>query len=407
VSTKDWLEKDYYKALGVDKKASSSDIKRAYRKLARELHPDKNPGNAEAEARFKEVSEAYDVLSDDKKRREYDEQRDLFAGGAFRGGFTNTGGRTFDMSDIFGGGSAGGLSDLFGGLFGQTSPPRGAHGTRQQPARGQDVNAQVTVSFDEAVNGMTLPLKISGPGACMTCHGSGAKPGTTPKQCGKCHGSGYVSLDQGGFGFQEPCRDCQGTGRIIDQPCIDCAGTGATTQTRTITVRVPQGIRDGAKLRIAGKGTPGSHGGPAGDLFVTVHVGAHPLFGRNGDDLTITIPVSFAEAALGATLRVPTMDSAVGMRLAPGTPSGQVLRVRGRGVTTPKGTGDLLVTVQVHVPTVLSESAKAALQAFANADGQDPRPEITVALNQRALAAQDASKPSDTGQPSGTGQEAV
>ncbi len=385
MSTKDWLEKDYYKSLGVTKDASAADIKKAYRKLARELHPDKNPGNAKAEARFKEVSEAYDVLSDEGKRKEYDEARSLFAGGAFRGGFpgagtSSGGGTTFDMSDLFGSGtSEGGLGDLFGGLFGG-----GATRTRTRqatPSRGQDVAADVTLGFDEAVHGATLPLQLTSPGACPVCQGSGARPGTAPHRCSTCGGSGFVSRNQGAFGFSEPCRDCRGTGQIIDDPCPECHGTGATTQTRTITVRVPPGVRDGARLRIAGKGAPGARSGPAGDLFVTVHVRQHQLFGRDGDNLTLTLPVTFPEAALGTTVRVPTLDGSVRLRIPPGTPSGRTLRVRGHGV--PKrggGHGDLLVTVDVAVPHNITGEARDALEKYASAQDADPRPHITAAV---------------------------
>jgi molecular chaperone DnaJ len=398
VSTKDWLEKDYYKSLGVTKTAKAAEIKKSYRKLARELHPDKNPGNAESERRFKEVSEAYDVLSDDAKRKEYDEARSLFAGGAYRGGFgggyppPNPGGsQTFDMSDLFGGGASGGsaggnaggagMGDLFGNLFGGGGSTRRANRSPSGPTRGRDVEAEVTLGFDEAVRGSTLPLQLSGPATCRLCHGSGARPGTAPHQCPTCGGSGFVSRSQGAFGFSEPCRDCQGTGQIIDDPCPECHGSGVTTQTRTITVRVPPGVRDGAKLRIAGKGTPGAKGGPSGDLFVTVHVRAHTLFGRNGDDLTITVPVSFTEAALGATVRVPTLDGSVALRIAPGTPSGRTMRVRGRGVEKRGGgAGDLLVTVTVAVPQAMSAPARDALAQFAEAQTDDPRPEITAAV---------------------------
>jgi molecular chaperone DnaJ len=392
MSTKDYIEKDYYAALGVAKDASASEIKKAYRKLARELHPDKNPGNAEAEARFKEVSEAYDVLADEKTRKEYDEARSLFGaggmGGGFRGGFPpGNGSTTFDMSDIFGntGGSAD-LNDLFGNLFGNAGA---AGGTRTRPraanpTRGRDVNAEVSLTFDEAVHGATLPLQLSGPAACKTCHGSGARPGTAPHRCPTCGGSGFTSSNQGAFGFSEPCRDCRGTGQVVDDPCPECGGNGVTTQTRTITVRVPAGVRDGAKLRIAGKGTPGTRGAPAGDLFVTVHVGAHQLFGRVGDDLTLTLPVTFAEAALGSTVRVPTLDGSVGVKIAPGTPSGRTLRVRGRGVPKKNAAGDLLVTVEVAVPQKLNAAAREAVQGYAAAQPDDPRPQITAALAQAA-----------------------
>ena len=391
MSTKDWLEKDYYKALGVAKDANAADIKKAYRKLAREFHPDKNPGNADAESRFKEVSEAYDVLSDDAKRKEYDEARSVFAGGAYRGGFPNAGstgpgGTTFDMSDLFGDSTAtttgGGLGDLFGGLFGNS---RGRTRTRTAgstaPTRGQDLDASITLGFDEAVHGATLPLQLSGPATCRTCGGIGAKPGTAPHVCTNCGGSGFVSYNQGAFGFSEPCRVCQGTGQVIDEPCPTCLGSGVTTQTRTITVRVPQGVRDGARLRIPGKGAPGARGGPAGDLYVTVHVTADDLFGRSGDDLTFPGPVSFPYAARATTWRVPTLDVSLPRRGRAAPPSGRTLRARGKGA--PKrggGAGDLLVTVEVAVPQKVSGDAKEALQKYAAAQSDDPRPQITAAL---------------------------
>jgi molecular chaperone DnaJ len=390
VSTKDWLEKDYYASLGVAKDASSGDIKKAYRKLARELHPDKNPGDAAAEARFKEVSEANDVLSDPAKRKEYDETRSLFAGGAYRGagpggypgGFPNggfAGGTQFDPSDVFGGAGtdAGSFGDLFGSIFGNN---RRTTTTTGGPQRGRDVEAVLRLDFDDAVRGATLPLQLSGPAACQLCHGSGAAPGTAPRTCPTCHGSGFVSRNQGAFGFSEPCRDCQGTGTIIDTPCPECHGSGVTQQARTITVRVPAGVKDGAKLRIPGKGTPGQRGGPAGDLYVTVQVGAHPLFGRKGDDLTLALPVTFVEAALGATVRVPTLDGSVMLKIPAGTPNGRTLRVRGRGTKGKNRSGDLLVTVEVAVPQSLSADAKSALESYAQAQPQDPRPHITAAV---------------------------
>ncbi len=396
MSTKDWIEKDFYKELGVAKGASAAEIKKSYRKLAQKFHPDKNPGNAQAEQRFKDVSEAYDVLSDDAKRKEYDEARALFAGGAYRGGFgggypppnsggpSRAGGTTFDMSDLFaqaGQGSQTNFDDLLGGLFSQTGAGRRTTRTPQGPARGRDTEAELTLSFDEAISGAQVSVQLSGPATCPTCHGSGAKPGTAPHQCPACSGTGFISSNQGAFGFSEPCRQCQGSGQVIDDPCPTCAGTGATTQTRTITVRVPAGVKDGGKLRIAGKGAPGARGGPAGDLNVVVHVKADKLFGRSGDDLTLTVPVSFAEAALGTDLRVPTPDGSVLLKVAPGTPSGRTMRVRGRGAPKRGGSaGDLLVTITVAVPTRLSAEAKAALEAFAAAQPEDPRPDITAAL---------------------------
>jgi molecular chaperone DnaJ len=398
MSTKDYIEKDYYKALGVAKDASAAEIKKVYRKLARELHPDKNPDDAKSEARFKEVSEAYDVLSDPAKRKEYDEARSLFGSGGL-GGFGGfgagpgggAGGRrtttNFNVSDLFGGagGSSGNLNDLFDGLFGQNAGRSGAPGTAAGPTRGQDVSAELTLGFEQAAHGATLPLRLSGPASCKTCGGLGSRPGTAPRRCTNCGGSGFVSRNQGAFGFSEPCVECRGTGQVIDDPCPDCHGSGSTTQTRTINVRIPAGIRDGAKVRLAGKGTPGIRGGPAGDLFVTVHVADHPLFGRTGDDLTLTVPITFAEAALGTTLRVPTLDGAVSLKVAPGTPSGRTLRVRGRGIHVRNHRGDLLVTVEVAVPAKLDGDSREALEKFAATQPDDPRPQITAAL--RAAAA--------------------
>jgi molecular chaperone DnaJ len=278
------------------------------------------------------------------------------------------------------GADLGGLfSDLFGGGGGQRSGRGRASAT---PTRGQDVEAEMTLAFDQAASGGTMPLKLSAPAPCTVCGGSGARSGTTPRTCPTCGGAGMVSQNQGAFGFSEPCRDCRGTGSIIDDPCPECGGSGSTVQTRTINVRIPSGVRDGAKLRIAGKGNPGARGGPAGDLLVTVRVQPHPLFGRSGDDLTLTVPITLPEAALGATLRVPTLDGAVSLKVAAGTPSGRTLRVRGRGFRTAKHTGDLLVTVEVAVPKRMSAEAREALEKYAAAQDDDPRPQITAAVRQ-------------------------
>ena len=404
MSTKDFLEKDYYKALGVAKDASGADIKKAYRKLARDLHPDKNPGDAPKEARFKEVSEAYDVLSDDKRRREYDEARSLFGsgvpGGGFPGGFRpgtgapGAGGTTFDLNDLFGqsGGrgnaGAGGLGDLFGGLFsggGRGTGTRAGRGTAPGAARGADVETEVTLDFPEAVQGVTVPLQLASPARCRTCGGNGARPGPAPRQCPACLGVGRFTRHQGAFAFSEPCRECRGTGSVIDEPCPDCRGTGVTTQTRTITVKIPSGVADGQRIRLAGKGVPGQRGGPAGDLFVRVHVRPHELFVRKGDDLMLSLPVTFPEAALGTTVRVPTMDGSVQLKIPAGTASGRTFRVRGRGV--PKrtgGAGDLLVTAEVAVPQNLPAEAREALEKYAAAQPDDPRPQVTAVVDGRA-----------------------
>ena len=396
MSTRDFIEKDYYAALGVPKDSDAAAIKKAYRKLATELHPDKNPGNADAEARFKEVSEAYDVLSDTKRRAEYDDARRLFGAGGraggFPGGFPGGGGGTqnFDLGDLFGaagGGArsgAGGLGDLLGGLFGGAGGTAGSARSRSQaasgPARGQDVETEATLSFEEAVLGVTVPLRMQSPGTCPTCHGNGAKPGTSPHTCPVCQGAGVTSRSQGAFAFSEPCRNCRGTGSVVDDPCPTCAGSGVTSQTRTITVRIPAGVKDGQRIRLAGKGAPGRRGGPAGDLFVVVHVAEHAMFGRKGDDLTLTVPITFAEASLGTTLTVPTLDGSVSLKVPAGTASGRTLRVRGRGVPGKGKSGDLLVTLDVAVPVRLTAAQRKVIESLAEEMDEDPRPQITAAV---------------------------
>jgi molecular chaperone DnaJ len=403
MSTRDFIEKDYYAALGVPKDADAATIKKAYRKLATELHPDKNPGNAGAEAKFKEVSEAYDVLSDTKRRTEYDEARRLFGGGGRPGGFpggfpgAGGGGQPFDLGDLFGGAAgsgaaagrgAGGIGDLLGGLFGGAAGG-GARARSQAasgPARGQDVETEATLSFDEAVLGVTVPLRMQSPGTCPTCSGSGAKPGTSPHTCPVCQGAGVTSRSQGAFAFSEPCRNCRGTGSVVDNPCPTCTGSGVTTQTRTITVRIPAGVKDGQRIRLAGKGAPGRRGGPAGDLFVVVHVSEHSLFGRKGQDLTLTVPITFAEAALGGTVTVPTLDGSVSLKVPAGTGSGRTLRVRGRGVPGKDKAGDLLVTLDVAVPVRLTPAQRKVIEALAEEMDEDPRPQITAAVAQAGAA---------------------
>ena len=383
----EWANKNYYADLGVSKTATADEIKKAYRKLARENHPDKNPGDAAAEDRFKKAAEAYDVIGDEDKRKEFDELKSLLASGGIRGGFGSGGAgfpggfrqtQGFDASDLFGGAGQGGgfsadggLGDIFGGLFNRGSGPRQS----ARPTRGADVETDITLEFTEAVKGTTIPVELTGDAPCNTCHGSGSKSGN-PSKCGQCNGSGFTSENKGAFGFSAPCTHCGGTGEVITDPCSDCRGRGTVRKTRSITVRIPAGVVDGQKVRLAGQGEAGPNGKPAGDLFVRVHVKEDKVFERDGNNIHITIPVSFSELALGGAISVPTLDKPVKLKLAPGTPDGRTLRVRGRGVETRTGTGDLMVTVQVKVPAELDEAAHEALRSYAEAEknsGFDPR----------------------------------
>lgn len=383
---KDWLEKDFYKVLGVSKGASADEIKKSYRKLARELHPDKNPGDAKAEERFKEVSEAYDVLSDDKKRSEYDEARTLFAsggGGRFGGGGFGSpggfgGGTTYDYSDVFGT-DDGGLGDILGNIFNRG---RGGGTRRAQPRRGQDVESEITLGFDDALNGVTVPLRLASEAACDSCHGTGARAGTVPRVCPNCEGTGQTARNAGGFAFAEPCTACAGRGLIVDDPCPTCHGSGRGLSTRTVQARIPAGVKDGARIRLKGKGAPGERGGPNGDLYVVVHVSGHPVFGRKGDNLTVTVPVTFTEAALGGQVVVPTPGGGtVTLKLPAGTANGRTFRVRGKGVARKDGSkGDLLASIEVLVPTALTDEAREALLKYADTTGdEDPRADLLAA----------------------------
>jgi molecular chaperone DnaJ len=377
VSTKDFLEKDYYKILGVSKNATPDEIKQSYRKLARKYHPDANKGNASAEERFKEISEAHTILADEKKRKEYDEARSLFGGGVRMPGSSGPGqgGYNFDLGDLFGsGGSTGGrLGDLLGGMF-------GGRGGQTRPRRGADMETETTLSFADAIDGTTVSLPLAGEGPCATCHGTGAKAGTMPRSCPTCEGTGQASRNLGGFALSEPCRTCRGRGMVVDDPCTVCSGSGRAMSTRTIQARIPAGVADGQRIRIKGKGAPGERGGSAGDLYVRVHVTPHPVFGRSADNLTVTVPVTFTELALGAEIKVPSHRGVpVTVRIPPGTPNGRTFRIKGKGIRRSSDglNGDLLVTVEVVVPPKLDVSARGALEAFREATaGEDPRSEL-------------------------------
>ncbi|MGH9190095.1 MAG: molecular chaperone DnaJ [Acidimicrobiales bacterium] len=361
---REWLDKDYYKALGVPQGATEAEIRRAYRKLAKENHPDTNPGHDD---RFKEISAAYEVLSDAGKRKDYDEMRRLGpmagAGAGFDGPGTPGGGGafSFDVDD---------LGDLFGGLFGRRRP---TGRTESRGARGDDIEAELHLSFLDAVNGLTTTVNVTTEGPCGTCHGSGAAPGTSPVVCPRCGGTGVLADNQGLFSLSRACPECAGRGMKVESPCPTCRGTGVEARPRQIKVRIPAGVDDGQRIRLKGRGTSGRGGGPPGDLFVTVRLAPHKLFRRKGRDLLLTVPVTFAEAALGAEVSVPTLTEPVVLRIPPGTRSGRTFRIKGRGVATSKGVGDMLVTVEVAVPTHLSAAEREAVEALAAATAESPR----------------------------------
>ncbi|HWG74949.1 MAG TPA: molecular chaperone DnaJ [Acidimicrobiales bacterium] len=353
---REWFEKDFYSVLGVSDSAADKDIARAYRKLAKQYHPDANPGS---EDKFKEISAAYDVIGDPDKRKEYDEVRRLGpAGNPFAGARRSGAGSassSFHVDD---------LGDILGGIFGRgAGTPRPRRGAGLGAQRGADLEAALHLSFLEAVNGITTTVNITSDVTCSTCAGSGAAPGTAPTVCSVCGGRGVVNDNQGLFSFSQPCAACGGTGMRVETPCPTCAGRGTETRSRQVRVRIPPGVEDGQRIRVKGRGGAGRGGGSPGDLFVVVHHDRHPVFGRKGKHLTITAPVSFAEAALGATVKVPTLDGPVSLKVPAGTRSGRTFRVRGKGVPASSGAGDLLVTVEVAVPAELSDAERDAVEA--------------------------------------------
>ena len=365
----DWATKDFYQVLGVQKDASSADVKKAYRKLARENHPDSNPGDDAKHEKFKAVAEAYDVVGDEAKRAKYDEFRSLQSRGGFNpgmgGGFGGGGGGGFSMDDLLRDRASGGLGDMFGDLFGGGQRTR----SQQQPRarRGADVESTATIGFTDALDGVTVSLRLTSDTACATCQGTGGKPGTRPHICPECEGAGFVVAGTGGaFSINETCPACGGRQLVYDEACPTCHGSGRGTSARSIQARIPAGVKDGARIRLKGKGAPGENGGPAGDLFVTVKVTPHRVFGRKGDNLTLEVPVSFDEAALGGEVKIPTLGGApVTLRLPAGTPNGRTFRVRGKGATRRDGTkGDLLATVEVCVPSSLDDTAREAVEAY-------------------------------------------
>jgi len=363
--------RDYYDVLGVKKTATQDEIKKAYRKLARKYHPDANPDDPKAEERFKEVSSAYEVLSDPEKRKQYDAGPSFFGQGA-QGG-PGGGFRGFQGGQPMGGDWA----DLFGSLFGGGfSGGFGARGRPQQRGeRGQDVTVPVRISFADSLKGVTTKISVPLTVQCDACGGSGAAPGTAPATCPQCQGRGVVSQSQGFFALSQPCGRCRGRGTVIEHPCSACNGTGLTRALKKFTVPLPAGVKDGTKIRLKGKGEPGLHGGPAGDLYVTVQVDQSPVFERRGSDLVVEVPVTMVEAALGATVRVPTPEGSVALKIPAGTQDGRLLKIRGKGAPRlgGAGKGDLIARIKVLTPERLNGEQKELLKKFAELRREDPR----------------------------------
>jgi molecular chaperone DnaJ len=357
---------DYYKTLGVDKRATADEIKTAYRKLARQYHPDRNPGDASAEARFKEISQAHDILGDPDKRAQYDSGSGPFSTGAGPGGgFGGFGNFDFDGSS---------MGDILSNLFGGSTSGRRVR-TRPRPEKGADLEAQVSITFDQAVSGAQVPLQVPMHATCPTCRGTGAKPGTTPIVCPRCEGRGIETQGQGMFSISQPCSLCGGAGTVIEDPCPTCQGAGAVRTVKKLRVNIPAGVKDGSRIRLAGRGEPGRNGGPAGDLYLITKVAPSPLFKRKGEHLEVEVPLSIPEALRGADVQVPTLDGTKTLRVAPGTPSGTVQRLRGEG--PPKlggaGRGDIHYRFVIDVPEHLSDEQQQAVEELSRTLGGDPR----------------------------------
>jgi molecular chaperone DnaJ len=346
--------KDLYEALGVSKGAPADEIKKAYRKLAKAHHPDKNPGDAAAEDRFKEIQHAYDVLSDPEKRKAYDQ----FGSSDGRRGFDPRGGG-FNFEGDFNVGDFGDLGDLFGGIFGRG---RGAQ-QRSRAERGADLEVQVNVSFEDSLRGIETKIPVEVETACRDCGGSGAKPGTSPKVCPECRGRGVISESQGLFALSQPCPRCRGNGTVIEDPCPRCHGSGRERRTKRYSVKVPAGVKDGTRIRLRGKGEAGVAGGPAGDLFVVTRVAESPIYKRRGSDLEVEVPVSLADAALGTEVEVPTPEGAVSLKVPAGSEHGKLLRIKGRGAPKLKGgKGDVLARLKLEVPKKLNKKQRELLE---------------------------------------------
>jgi len=361
--------KDPYNVLGVDRKASAEEIKKAYRKLARQYHPDRNAGDAKAEARFKEINEANDLLSDPDKRAAYDRGEGLFGSfggrgsGPFAGGFDGG-----SFSDI--------LSNLFGGGGG------GRRSSRPQTQRGRDLEASLQISFDQAIKGAQVPLAVPTSVRCTTCGGTGARPGTKPTLCPQCGGRGIESQGQGMFSISQPCSRCGGSGTIIEHPCPTCHGSGATRSVKRYRVNIPAGVRDGSRIRLAGKGEPGQSGGPPGDLYVITRVTPSPVFKQKGEHLEVEVPISVVEALRGAEIEVPTLAGRKRLRVKPGTSHGTVQRLRGAGAPklNGQGNGDIHYRFVIELPDELNEQQRKAIEQLAKTMNGNPRHHLFEAL---------------------------
>lgn len=356
-------KRDYYDVLGVNKNASETEIKKAFRKLAIQYHPDKNPGDHTAEEKFKEATEAYEVLSDAQKRAQYDQFGHAgLAGNGFSGGGFGGFGAGSPFGDIF--------SDIFGDIFG------GSGGRRTQGRRGDDLLYNLEIQFEEAAFGTEKKIDVPFAKRCATCNGSGARPGTEPKICPTCRGAGQVRYQQGFFSVSKSCTHCKGEGKVVENPCPDCNGGGSVKDTKALSVKVPAGVETGSRLKLTGEGGQGVKGGPNGDLYVAITVKEHPIFLREDDNVICEIPISFAQAALGCEIEVPTLDGKVAMKIPDGTQSGKIYRLRGKGIQSLQGygRGDQMVVVKVETPTNLTTRQKEILEEFARISGEDAHP---------------------------------
>jgi molecular chaperone DnaJ len=378
------VAEDLYKVLGVAKGASDEEIKKAHRKLVRKYHPDRNPDDPKAEEKFKEVQGAYDTLSDPEKRKEYDAGGGMFGG--FGGGPGGPGGGPFGPG---GPGAAGGfdVSDIFSNLFGRGGGGGGGGRAQTQQARGRDLETEISLSFDQAVNGAQVQVTVPKAERCPTCHGSGAKPGTSPVTCPRCEGRGIDAQSQGFFSISQPCPQCGGQGQIIEDPCPTCGGSGLTQQTKRYKVNVPAGVKNGARIRLAGKGEAGQRGGPPGDLFVVTRVAASPVFKRlDGGNLEVTVPITIAEALRGATIEVPTLEGTKKIKVKPGTKHGSIQRLKGEGAPKPRGRGqgDIRYRLEIEVPEKLTDEQEEAAERLAETfNGTDPRADLLAKAGRR------------------------